>query len=58
MQINGKQNTTFKFSVALFFNKMHNATFKLVITLKHNMLIAHTDLLLQIIDGEWVIFKL
>ena len=29
---------------------MHEATFKLVLT-QDNMLIAHTELLLQIIDG-------
>ena len=32
LQINGKQNTTFQFSVKLFPNKMHEATFKLVLT--------------------------
>ena len=32
LQTNGKQNTTFKFSVKLFSNKMHEATFKLVLT--------------------------
>ena len=32
LQINGKQNTTFQFSVKLFFNKMHIAPFKLVLT--------------------------
>ena len=32
LQINGKQNTTFQFSVKLFSNKMHEATFKLVLT--------------------------
>ena len=31
-QINGKQNTTFQFSVKLISNKMHEATFKLVLT--------------------------
>ena len=50
LQINGKQNTTFQFSVKLFSNKMHEATFKLVL-LKDNMLIAHTELLLLIIEG-------
>ena len=35
---------------------MHEATFKLVIT-PDNMLIAHTELLLQFIEGRWVIFK-
>ena len=30
--INGKQNTTFQFSVKLISNKMHEATFKLVLT--------------------------
>ena len=50
LEINGKQNTTFQFSVKLISNKMHEATFKLVLT-KDNMLIAHTQLLLQIIDG-------
>ena len=32
MQIKGKQNTTFQFSVKLSSNKMHEATFKLVLT--------------------------
>ena len=32
LQINGKQNTTFQFSVKLFSTKMHEATFKLVLT--------------------------
>ena len=32
LQINGKQNITFQFSVKLFSNKMHEATFKLVLT--------------------------
>ena len=32
LQINGKQNTTFQFSVKLIYNKMHEATFKLVLT--------------------------
>ena len=32
MQINGKQNTTFQFSVKLIYNKMHEATFKLDLT--------------------------
>ena len=32
LQINGKQNTTFQFSVKLFSNKMHEATFKLDLT--------------------------
>ena len=32
LQINGKQNTTFQISVKLFSNKMHDATFKLVLT--------------------------
>ena len=46
LQINGKQNTTFQFSVKLISNKMHAATFKLVLTQKDNMLITHTELLL------------
>ena len=50
-------NTIFQFSVKLIFNKMHEATFKLVSTQKDNILIAHTKLFLQIIDGLWVIFK-
>ena len=45
-----KENTTFQFSDKLFSNKMHLATFKLVVT-KDNMLNAHTKLLLQIIEG-------
>ena len=32
LQINGKQNTTFQFSVKNFSNKMHEATVKLVLT--------------------------
>ena len=32
LQINGKQNTTLQFSVKLISNKMHEATFKLVLT--------------------------
>ena len=32
LHINGKQNTTFQFSVKLFSNKMHEATFKLSLT--------------------------
>ena len=31
-QINGMQNTTFQFSVKLISNRMHEATFKLVLT--------------------------
>ena len=50
LQINGKQNTTFKFSVKLIFNKMHEATFKLVLT-QRQYVDHHTELLLQIIDG-------
>ena len=50
LQINGEQNNTLQFSVKLISNKMHEATFKLVFP-KNNMLIAHTELLLQIIDG-------
>ena len=33
-KINGKQNTTFQFSVKLISNKMYEATFKLVLTQK------------------------
>ena len=32
LQINGKQNTTFQFSVNLISNKMHEAIFKLILT--------------------------
>ena len=32
LQIKGEQNTTFKFSVKLISNKMHEKTFKLVLT--------------------------
>ena len=32
LQINGQQNITFQFSVKLIYNKMHEATFKLVLT--------------------------
>ena len=52
LQKNGKQNTTFQFSVKLIYNKMHEATFRLVL-FKDNMLIAHSELLLQII--EWIV---
>ena len=34
LQINVKQNITFQFSVKLIYNKMHEATFKLVLTLR------------------------
>ena len=36
---------------------MHEATFKLVLTQRQYMLIAHTELLIQIIEGWWVIFN-
>ena len=32
LQINGKQNITFLFSVKIIYNKMHEVTFKLVLT--------------------------
>ena len=32
LQINGKQNTTFQFSVKLISNKTHETTFKLILT--------------------------
>ena len=32
LQINGKQNIIFQFSVNIIFNKMHEATLKLVLT--------------------------
>ena len=32
LQMNGKQNTPLPFSVKLIYNKMHEATFKLVLT--------------------------
>ena len=51
LKINGKQNTTFQFLVKLIYNKMHEATFKLVLTQRQYIYIAHTELLLQIIDG-------
>ena len=51
LQVNDKLNTTFQFSVKLFSNKMHEATFKLVLTVRQYMLIAHTELVLQIIEG-------
>ena len=51
LEINGKQNTTFQISVNLFSNKMHEATFKLVLTQRQYMFVAHTELLLQIIEG-------
>ena len=57
LQINSKQNTTFQFSVKLFSNKMHEATFKLVLTQRQYVEHAHTELLLQIIEGKWVFFK-
>ena len=34
LQINGEQNTTLQFSVKIISNKMHEATFKLVLTQK------------------------
>ena len=37
LQINGKQNTTFQFSVKLFSDKMHEATFKLVLIQRQNV---------------------
>ena len=39
-----------QFSVKHFSNKIHEATFKLVLT-QDKMLIAHVELLLQIIEG-------
>ena len=50
LHINSKQNTTFQFSVKHISNKMHEATFKLVLT-QRQYVDAHTELLLQIIDG-------
>ena len=32
LQINGKQNITFQFAVNLIYNKMHESTFKLVLS--------------------------
>ena len=32
LQINGKQNTTFQFSAKLISNKLHEVTFKLVLS--------------------------
>ena len=46
LQINDKQNTTFQFSVKLFSNKMHEATFILILTQRQ-----YVDRLLQIIVG-------
>ena len=40
----------FSFSVKFIYNKLHEATLKLDLA-QRNMLIAHTDLLLQIIGG-------
>ena len=37
LQINGKQNTTFQFSVKIISNKMHEAKFKLVLTQRQNV---------------------
>ena len=34
LQINDKENTTFQFSSKLISNKMHEATFKLILTQK------------------------
>ena len=48
LQINDKQNTTFQFSVKFFSYKIHEAIFKLVLSQRQYMLIAHTELLLQI----------
>ena len=50
LQINGKQNTTFQFSVNIIFNKMHEATLKLVLT-QRQYVDRSSELLLQIIDG-------
>ena len=45
--INGKQNAIFQFSVKLFSYKMHEATFKLVLTQRQY---GDRSLLLQIIE--------
>ena len=37
LQINGKQNTTFQFSVKLISNKMHEAAFKLVLSKRQHV---------------------
>ena len=37
LQINGKQNTTMQFSVKLISNKMHEATFKIVLAQRQNV---------------------
>ena len=37
VQINDKQNTTFQFSVKLISNKIHEATFKLVLTQRQHV---------------------
>ena len=37
LQINGKQNTTFQFSVKVIYNKMHDATLKLVLTQRQDV---------------------
>ena len=40
--MNGKQNTTFQFSAKLISNKIHEATFKLVLT-QRQYVDAHTE---------------
>ena len=37
LQINGKQNTTYQFSVKLIYNKMHEVTFKLVLVQRQDV---------------------
>ena len=51
LMVEGKKNTTFQFSVKRISNKMPEATFKLKLILNDTMLIAHTELLLQVING-------
>ena len=43
-------NTTFQFSFKLNSNKMHEATFKLVLN-QIQYVMAHPELLVQIMDG-------
>ena len=37
LQMTDKQNTTFQFSIKLIFNKMHEATFKLILTQRQHV---------------------
>ena len=49
VQINGPKNITSQFSVKIISNKMHETTFKLVLT-QEQFVNSHTELLQQIIN--------